>query len=157
MKYADKKFVSNPGNPVHFLRAPKVMPDGNIKLEIIGKEDTDEMIQSYAESCDISVILARASAGDTSVLNQRVGSYGDFTQMPKTFAEMLQLQIDANNMFNSLPVEIKKKFDNDANKFLVQAGTSEWYENVKGVLSDEARSKLFPVVEANNPVESEVK
>lgn len=119
-------FSSNPGSPIHQLYAPHVCDDGSIELVPAGAENTDEIIQSYAESTDIRALIARVNSGDLEALNVHKGMFGDFTQMPKTYAELLQNQMDAKRAFDRLPVDVKKKFDNDVNKFLSSAGTQEW-------------------------------
>lgn len=144
IRYASDKFVSNAGSPIKQLYAPKVNADGSIELIEAGIENTDEYIQSFEESTDISVIIARLQAGDTSVLMQRPGAYGDFTKMPKTYAEALQLQIDAHRLYDSLPVDVKNKFNADPNQFFAQSGTKEWFEKIESVLPDEVKAAVFP-------------
>lgn len=155
MKYQTKRFYSDPGSPIHVLYAPKVAPDGSVELVESGVENTDEYIQSFKESTDLATILARVGAGETELLHQRTGSYGDFTKLPQTYAEALQLQIDSNNLFRSLPVDVRQKFDNDPNKFFASSGTEEWYKKIESVLPDEVKSMVMPVVEkpvAEKPV-----
>ena len=130
VRFFDNKIVTEPGSPIRVLYKPVVDKKGNIELEECGKENTQEIIQSYAESCDIQLILQNAMMGDVSGLQKVQGVYGDFTQMPKTYAELLQLQIDAQNAFNSLPTDVKKRFDNDVNKFLMSAGEKDWMEKL---------------------------
>lgn len=139
MKYADNNIISNPGDPWHIIYSPKVSKDGNIELVESGKENTDDIIQSFEESTDINYLMTRIAQGDLTALNQRNGIFGDFTGMPKTYAEVLQLHIDANRLFDSLPVEVKQKFDNDENKFFAQAGTDDWKEKLDSILPDELR------------------
>lgn len=144
VRFFDNSIVTEPGSPFRVLYKPVVDKKGNIELEECGKENTQEIIQSYAESCDIQLILQNAMMGDVSGLQKVQGFYGDFTQMPKTYAEMLQLQIDAQNAFNALPTDIKKKFDNDVNKFLMSAGEKDWLEKLS----------INPALENNVPKES---
>lgn len=147
MRFADKRFVSNPGSPIHQLYAPKVGVDGSVTLVEAGVENTDEYIQSFAESTDIHVLMTRVQNGETDLLMKRPGSYGDFTKVPKTYAEMLQLQLDSARLFNSLPLDVKEKFNNDPNQFLAQSGTEDWFKKIENVLPDEVKSAVFPVVE----------
>lgn len=152
MRYADNSFVTNSGSPIHTLYSPVVDRDGNMSLKEAGFENTDEYIESFKESTDIRLILARVASGELT-LDQR-GAYGDFRNMPKTLAEVLQLQIDSANLFNRLPNEVKQKFNNDPNVFFAQSGSEEWFKMVEPALSDDAKKVLFSV---NNPVsESEV-
>lgn len=139
--YEDSEFVSNPGNRIHIIYSPKVAKDGTIDLVESGKEDLVEIIGSFAESTDINIILNRVKQGDMSALQQRVGSYGDFTKVPETFAEVLQLQIDSNNLFNKLPQDVKDKFNNDPSQFFAQSGTEEWQKKLGDVLPEQYRYK----------------
>lgn len=137
MRLSDsEKFVSNPGNKIHVIYSAKVSDNGQIVLSPVGKEDTDDIINSYRESTDISYIIAKLNQGDTSVINVNEAMFGDFTKVPKTFADVLQLRIDSKAKFDSLPVEIKQKFDNDENKFFATAGTEAWFNNLGFVSQD---------------------
>lgn len=134
MRYFDGSIVSEPGNPIKPVYKPLVNKDGTITLVQEGFVNTDEEIQSYEDSVDIDVIVARYMNGDIDALNKHVGQYGDFTNMPKTYAEVLQMQIDAKNTFMSLPVEIRQKFDNDPNQFFAQSGTEDWFNKLEPLL-----------------------
>lgn len=158
MKFADPKFVSDPGTKFHKLYAPKVGKDGVIDLVESGVEDTDALIQSYAESTDLNVILSRVANGETELLHQRNGIFGDFTGMPKTYAEALQLHIDSNRLFASLPDEVRKKFDYDENKFFATAGENDWFENVKSVMPADIQAMYDKRIEKPvEPIEKETK
>lgn len=130
MRYFDNDIFTCAGSPIHDIYKPIVKKDGVIELVVEGHENTDEIIQSFGESVDIDVIISRYMNGDVSALHQRIGQYGDFTSMPKSYAEMLQIQIDARNIFDSLSPGIRQKFDNDANQFFAQSGTKEWFEKM---------------------------
>lgn len=141
IKFFDNKIVSCPGCPIKEVYKPIVNRDGTITLVVDGHVNTDEEIQSYAESVDIDVIISRYMNGDIEALNKHIGTYGDFTQMPKTYAEVLQMQIDARNTFDSLPIEIKQKFNNDPNEFFAQSGQEEWYKKLEPVLNLEKKEE----------------
>lgn len=150
MVFCDEKkaaeFATCPGSPLHAIYKPVVGKDGTIELEVSGYENTDEKIASFEESCDIHTLIKRFNEGDLTALNKRQGMYGDFTNMPKNMAEMLQLQIDARIAFDSLDVETKKKFDNDLNKFLATAGDEEWAEKL-GIVQPEVEEVKEGVAE----------
>lgn len=156
IKFADNSIVSNPGSPIHILYAPKVDSEGCITLVETGVENTDDYIQSFVESTDMEVIVNRIMNGEEQLLRQRTGSFGDFTKMPKTYAEMLQLQLDSNRLFMSLPVEVREKFNHDPAQFMAQSGTEDWFKKIENVLPDEVKSVVFPQASAA-PVESESK
>ena len=110
-------FITNPGDPLHPVRHGIIKDDGTIELVTDRLEDTDEIIDSYRESADINNILARISNGEVGLLNQKEGFYGDFTEFPKTYAEMLDLMHRGEEFFNKLPAEVKEKYNNDFNQF----------------------------------------
>lgn len=141
MKYFNNDIYSNAGSPIKDLFSPIVNEDGTITLEKSGEENITEFINSFAESTDIDSIVRRFTNGEIGILNQKDGTFGDFTNVPKTYAEFLQKKIDAENVFKKLPLELKDKFDNDINKFLVSAGSNEWFEKL-GFINEEKSEKV---------------
>lgn len=137
-------FVSSSGDRFHVIYSPKVNPDGSIDLVASSKIDIQESIDSFLPSTDFSWILSRLMSGDTSVLNQREPMYGDFTSMPSTYAEALQLVIDRESQFNQLPLDVRNSFDNDFRKWFASSGSEDWLSKMKPVLSgyDEALSDV---------------
>ena len=129
------EFITCPGEHEKIQYSAKVLPDGSIDLVESGRIDIDAMINSQRESTDISFILRKMKeTGDMTVLAQNPGVYGDFTEFPKTYAEILQLRIDSENSFYQLSPDIRAKFDNDFNKYFASAGTDDWFEKL-GVVS----------------------
>lgn len=99
---------------------------GEITLVSVGKTDIFEYIQSFREETDISSLIQRAENGDLSAFTSAV--YGDFTDMPETYADALNFVLEAEREFNALPTDIKKHFQNDFHQYIVTAGTRDWYE-----------------------------
>ena len=120
------EFVTCPGSPDKILYKTKVLPDGTIDIQPSGKESIQAKIESFRPQTDMAYILKQMQIGNYEVLNGAHGSYGDFTAMPKTMAEAMQLRIDAEDAWYKLPVDIRAKFDHDLNKWLATAGTEEW-------------------------------
>lgn len=111
---------------------PIVKPDGTLELKKSGEKDLYSEIQSHKASTDINEIIRRfTETGDISVFQVREGTYGDFTEMPKTYAEMFQRMIDAEIAFNSLPTDVKEKFNNNVTEFLAAMGTEKMDEIFK--------------------------
>lgn len=127
-------FVTDPGSSTKIILSPKVNPDGTVDLVESGKIDIQAKIQSFLPETDINFILAKYAAGDLQILNQREGMYGDFTHLPSTFAEVLQIQIDAEAKFNLLPLDLRNKYDNDYKRWLATAGSEEWMRNMSVVM-----------------------
>lgn len=139
-----ERFFSNPGSPIHDIYGPVVGEHGEVYLEKQGEENIQDFIQSFAESTDIHVIVKRIQAGEQDLLKKRPGAYGDFTQMPKTYAEALQMQINAQNTFDSLSDEMKAKFNYDPNQFFAQAGTDEWFKKLDSEIPQEVKDSVIP-------------
>ena len=101
-------------------------PDGKEVLVAVGEHDIYPEIQSHAKSVDINEIILRHQRGDIDVLAQRAGMYGDFTNMPTSYAELYQSVLDAQAYFDSLPLDIRQKFDHSFSKFFTSIGTPEF-------------------------------
>lgn len=143
VKYASKDFVTCPGDPLKVEYAPRVLPDGTIELVESGVMNLQEYIDSFRESSDISAVVTRfVNTGDPTVLDVKQGQYGDFTSFPKTYAEALQLKIDADRMYDGLPIEVKERFDNDRNKFFALSGSEEWYKNLGSLVENPFEVKV---------------
>lgn len=114
------------GEKIHTLYSSKVQPDGIIKLIPTSEVNIQEKIQSFLGDCDLNVILARYLNGDVNALNVKPALYGNFTELPKTYAEFLQTAIDAENAFLKLSTDVKQAFDNDYRQWLAQTGSDKW-------------------------------
>lgn len=127
-----------PGSGDKDIYSPYYTDDGVLELEVTGKENLYEYIQSHAEGVDIHVILSRfAETGDPSILQRVQGFSIDSTEMPKTYAEALNAMISAENYFNSLPVESRANFDFSFQKFLVSMDKPGFLTKL-GILAGEA-------------------
>lgn len=140
------EFVTEAGNPFRIVYESKVLPDGQLDIVAAGKEDIQAKIESFRSSTDMSYILKQIALGNNDVLVKSVGQYGDFTHMPKTMAEAMQLQIDAENEFYKLPLDVRGKFDNDYRRWLVGAGSVDWIEKMglAPIKEDEKGEDLAP-------------
>lgn len=125
-----ERVYSEPGSPVKTLYSPVFDKHGIMSLEESGKHDLYAEIQSHADSVDIHIILQRFESGDVSVLSRVQGTYGDFTQMPKTFAEALNTLIAAEQYFMSLPVDTRAQFGHDFNQFIASMDSSDFAQRM---------------------------
>lgn len=112
------RFYANSGTPYEVNYSAKLESDGTINLVEDGKIDLYSQIQSHKDSCSIELALKRFALGDDSALQRTQGAFGDFTSFPNTFAEVLQVMIDSRRYFDELPVDVRRNFDFDFNKFL---------------------------------------
>lgn len=128
---------SNPGSRTEVNWQAKVLPDGTIDFFEDGVLNVYDEIQSHKDSCSIELALQRFAMGDSSALQRTQGAYGDFTVFPKTFAEVLQLMINGQNYFDSLPKEVRRNFDNDVNKFFASMDDMSGFMKKLGLSSSE--------------------
>lgn len=119
---------SHPGETEHTIYAPSFATDGTIVLSPSDVVDIKKEINSYFEQTDMAYILSRLMDGDDSVITSKAPMYGDFTQFPRTYVEMLQLVQSGEDAFNALPADIRLKFDNDRCKWFASIGTDEWFD-----------------------------
>ena len=101
--------------------------------------DQQAEIDSYLEETKIENILRRASI-DPNIAERIAPDLGggiqDFTEAPHTLAELQNIMIRAEQIWDEIPKEIKLKFDNDVDKFIASFGTAEWAKNL-GIYTDE--------------------
>lgn len=97
-------------------------------LEQTGTSNTYLEIQSHADSVDINVIMARFRAGETDVLQQIQSQYGDVSDMPTNYADIVNAQLKAEALFKSLSADVREKFNNSVEQFMVRVGTKEGLE-----------------------------
>lgn len=119
------RLIAEPGCPVKQLYQPMYRDDGTWTLVESGVHDLYAEIQSHAGSVDIHEILRRFAQGDVGALERIQGAYGDFTQMPTTFAEALNTMLAAEQYFLGLPVETRAQFNHDYRQFIAAFDSPE--------------------------------
>lgn len=124
---------------------------GIITLVPTKKRDMYAEIQSWKDSCDINKIVDRYRNGEIDILNQVQGTFGDFSTTPKDLADAYRMARDAEIQFESLPVAIKDKFDNNVYKWLQDVGSDDWLRDMtlteKEQAQDLSQEKKEGVVE----------
>lgn len=87
-------------------------------------------IQSYADECDINVLMARYRAGDTDVLSRVQGVYGDFSLIPTNYAEIMNEKLRAEQLFYSLSADVRSRYNNSVEQFMSEIGTKSGLEKL---------------------------
>lgn len=135
-----QKFVSNGGSQYEDIYNAKIQSDGKIFLEVVGKKDLQQEIDSWLEQTDMAYIIRQMQAG--TYVGRSGGMYGDFTSMPETMAEAMQVMINAENAFNELDPDIKVKFDNNWRNWLIMANQdTQRYADLMGFVKKEEEKK----------------
>lgn len=120
------QYFSPAGSRTKVLYGPIFDSNGRMSLKETGVHDLYAEIQSHADSVDIHVLLRRFAQGDPGALARVQGAYGDFTQVPKTFAEALNTLIAAEQYFNGLPVDVRAQFGHDFHQFIASMDAPDW-------------------------------
>lgn len=131
----------------------EVQADGSILLVEDRVIDTQELIDKDAIGADLPSIIQRALTGDISVFRSDEGFYADITNLPSSYAEVLNTVNEAKREFYNLPIEVREKFDSDFEKWFATTGSDDWLSKMGFVKSDE----INPVPSADlNPVDTSV-
>lgn len=138
------------GSPDRVLYSPTFDSAGHMELKEVGKESLYDFIQSHKESCDINVILARFSAGDTTALAKRQMFYADLTDFPTTYADVVNTMHGAEDYFTGLPVEVRAKFGHDFNRFLAALDNPQTFVDL-GIISSPSPDNAPPAPDPNSP------
>lgn len=100
---------------------PPVMPEGPSMTR-----------QEFAEECDINTIMARYDGYLSDPMRSiREPSYIDFTEMPQTLMDTMEVLRQGEQAFYSLPAVVRREFDNNAALFLDFAMNPENLEQMR--------------------------
>lgn len=133
---------TNAGSPIRIIKAGQLDKGKNLKVVEKGKENFYAYINSFADSVDINVLLARFANGDKEALLQRAGAFIDISALPTNINEFIELYHNGETYFNSLPIEIKEKFNNNMTEFISKIGDKEWLEIMNTSPADIKQEKL---------------
>lgn len=113
---------SEVGSRVKVKYSSKYDENGNIVLVEVGTEDVYDYIQSFAASVDINNIMQRFNGGDSSALLKVQGVYGDFSDVPDNWSDVLNVLNEGRMNFDRAPKEFKEQFGNDFSRFVSLGG-----------------------------------
>lgn len=113
----------------------KVTDEGR-ELVKTGETDVYALIQSRLDETKIENIIKRATYDPNTLGSQEWRTnetMTDISDMPTNYHEWYGRIKDAEEEFNKLPIEIKSKWDNDVEKYIMSYGTEEWADKM-GIL-----------------------
>lgn len=151
-KYERKEIFTNHGDPIQIVKAGEYDKNHQIKVVEKGKKNLYAYINSFADSVNIHVLLARFKNGDKESLLQRAGAYIDISALPTNINEFIELSRNAETLFNSLPVEVKESFNNNVVEFISTIGDDSWKEKMSkspALLKEEANNSFKAATEAH--------
>ena len=101
-QYERKEVFTDPGSPIRKIRAAEYDKQKNIEVVDKGEEDLYAYINSFADSVDIHVLLARFMNGDKESLLQRAGAYIDVSSVPTNINDFIDLAKNAESVFSPI-------------------------------------------------------
>lgn len=136
------EFRTHSGDKFHRSYDSIFQSDGTIRLKEAGKSDIQAEINSHLMETDMAVIISKLQMGDTSGLTSKKPMYGDFTNLPKSYAEAYDMVTRSEKVFESLSPDIKQRFDNDRAQWFSTIGTPEWIDKMALVVPDAKESEV---------------
>lgn len=112
--------------------------------------DQQAEIDSYLEETKLENIIRRASIDPNiaaRIAPEIGGGIQDFTETPQTLAELQNIMIRAEQIWDEVPKETKLKFDNNVDKFIASFGTIEWAKNLGIYKEKQTDNKATKVTE----------
>ena len=113
--------------------------DEGRELVKTGETDVYALIQSRLDETKIENIIKRATYDSTALGNQNWQTsevMTDISDAPTNYHEWYGRIKDAEAEFDKLPIEVKNKWDNDIEKYVMAYGTTEWADKM-GLLKEE--------------------
>lgn len=153
--YGDEKPKRQPNKPGNIMEPQykeRYDENGNAYLEQVGEINTYEKIQSYKDEVDPMSILARYAAGDTTVM-ANPGWYIDTSKLPANYIEWRNLMNEQKEKFETLPLEIRNKFNNSFDQWAATAGEQEWIEKMGIMPKDNAAAEETKTAESTRKEE----
>lgn len=147
-----ERVISNCGSDERVTYVPVYGEDGKLKLEVADTSSQQDFIDSFADSCDIEILVNRYLNGDASALAANPSpAYGDFRNIPRDFYEAVSMVNKGRSLYDGLAPELKKEFGSFKN--FVSADSKTFESKASSALA-KITERLNPKVETT--VESEV-
>ena len=118
--------------------------------------DQQAEIDSYLEETKLENIIRRASIDPDIAARIKPdigGGVQDFTEAPQNLAELQNIMIRAEQIWDEVPKGIKFKFDNDVDKFIASFGSDEWAKNLGIYQEKKAEPEAAKTTEATEAKE----
>jgi len=99
------------------MKQIEIRPNGSKRVITLNKEPS-RTDQSFKKECDINNIMRKYRAtGQVAHLSARKAVYGDFS-MYGDYQDCLNKAIGAQELFNALPADVRKRFGQNPQQLL---------------------------------------
>lgn len=110
----------------------KVTDDGR-ELVKTGEMNIYALIQSHLDETKIENIIKRATCNPAALGSQdwqTSKTITDISDAPTNYHEWYGRIKEAESEFEKLPIEVKNKWDNDVEKYIMAYGTEDWADKM---------------------------
>lgn len=122
-RYSEMKTVfTNPGKRMKVVYELKINDRGRRGIEKVGETDIQQAIDAEYPAVDLNMVLKRLENGDTDALEQVKGFYADVAALPVDMRSIMEMNEQASKIFNEMPDNYKKLYQNDYLQFLYDPG-----------------------------------
>lgn len=91
-----------------------------------GKTNIYEQIQEAEPGTEIETILAQTTPEELEEKYKSAQNYIDTTMLPKNMIEARRAMNQLENAWNTLPMELKKKYNYSLEEYITKSGSEEW-------------------------------
>lgn len=123
-------FASPTGSGEKPVYQVQLTPTGHKQVVMTGKTNLYARIQASLEESKVENIIRRFTSGDLSALDSVQGRFLDATSFPQSFAEMQNLVARVYSEFETLPLEVRAKFDHSPQRYMAAYGSETWADAV---------------------------
>lgn len=133
-----------PGNRKKSLFTPR-FNGTRVTLVESGTLDIQDQINAYAPYTDIRYMLNRLKVGDMSVVKSVPALYGDFTSIPRSPVDVVNLLHDVQRYFATLPEDARSACNNDWRVYLANLFSGDNVSTPSASVTDVNLSKNVEV------------
>lgn len=129
------------------------VPHDRVPADIGGPSMTR---QEFADECDVNALMARYDKVGVWPLPpvDKAPMYLDLTEVPDNLLDVMNMMVDAEAAFMSLPAVVRRDFENDPMQFVAFASDPQNLEKMReyGLAPPPAEAPKPMMVEVVNPV-----
>lgn len=127
-----QRFRSGAGSRVADEYSSRFDKDGRLEVYKSGETNLYAKIQSYKDSVNLELIVERFRNGDQTALQQKVGTFFDCTNLPRTLIDAYNLLRQGEQAFMELPADVRAQYHHSFPEFLSNWVPSNGSSSVDG-------------------------
>nr|QJB20663.1 MAG: internal scaffolding protein [Microvirus sp.] len=133
-----------------------ITENGRVRVVTVNDKPSKTQ-QQFKDSCDMEKIMSNYRKTGQLPPSGRRGVYLDTTILPQDYQSALNIIIEAETVFESLPSETRKRFQNDPKKLLEFVSDPKNHEEAKQLGLKEDTVQTDPVPKAKSAQQQKAK